>query len=300
MKIVILGRTQFLYNAILWFINEGYSVSSVITAPAAPEYTKRENDFKKLASKIKAKFFITKSIGFQKIISAIKGADVGVSVNWPFVIERKYINYFRIGILNAHFGDLPNYRGNACPNWAIINGEEEVVLSIHLMEGGLLDCGRVITQGNYPITANTYIGDIYKWAEDEIPKLFCSALKLLRKNPDYTLKYADPNSLDGLRCYPRRPEDSRIDWSRQAIEINRLIRASSKPFSGAYSYINGRNKIVVWKAELIDENEPYLAVPGQVSFVADGYFVVITGGGKLKITEWESRARVNSVRQRLE
>ena len=70
-------------------------------------------------------------------------------------------------------------------------------------------------------------------------------------------------SLKGLRCFPRLPEDSQIDWNDNARNIGRLIRASSEPYNGAFSFLNGE-KIIIWKAAEFDYGEKFLAVAGHV------------------------------------
>ncbi|MBN3038370.1 MAG: hypothetical protein JW869_03010 [Candidatus Omnitrophica bacterium] len=298
MELAVIGRTQILHNTIDRLNKKKHSIRTIVTTKAMPEYTSRENDFKALAHKYKASFFNTKTLNKDRIISSFRGLDLGISVNWTSVIKRRHIDCFKIGILNAHFGDLPRYRGNATPNWAIINGEKELAASIHLMEPDRLDCGRVIVQKKLAITKKTYISDIYAWAQREIPNLFLRAVSLLEKDPHYTLYYADPDSAESFRCYPRRPQDSRIDWRDPAEAIHRLIRASSRPLQGAFSFVN-RRKITIWKAQLYSDRERYSALPGQVCKIGRDYFIVITGSGKLKITDWESKEKITNVRQRL-
>ena len=113
------------------------------------------------------------------------------------------------------------------------------------------------------------------------------------------MEYADSQDPKGFRCYPRRPEDSKIDWSKDVQYIHRLIRASSKPYSGAYSYLDGKYKVTIWKAEIYKDNEKYCAIPGQISEISKDYFVVIAGNGKIKITDYESQTPIKSIRQRL-
>ncbi len=298
MKFAAIGRTAMLYNAIVTLSKNGHNITAIITTKSSPEYTKRESDFRLLAKKVHAPFFLTGRLNSPEIVKAIKGSALAVSVNWTSIFTQEQIDCFKIGILNAHMGDLPKYRGNACPNWAILNGEKEVVISIHLVESGTLDCGRVIIQDRLPISRATYISDVYVWAENAIPNLFVKALSALQRDPAYTLKYADMNSRESFRCYPRRPEDSKIEWMSSAEKIHRLIRASSRPFNGAYGFVN-KKRITIWKAELCDDNEHYAAIPGQICEVGPHYFIVIAGEGKLKITEWECAVKIKTIRQRL-
>lgn len=299
MKVAIIGRTSMLYNAVSKLLESGHEIRAVITAKSAPEYTKREDDFRALAKEARASFFLTSRLDKPEIIQEIKGSDIAVSVNWVSIFTQEQIDCFKVGILNAHMGDLPRYRGNACPNWAILNGEKEIVISTHLVEAGQLDCGRIIVQDRLEIAQTTYIGDIYAWAETSVPNMFVKALSLLQQDTGYKLKYTDAFDAESFRCYPRRPEDSKIEWGSCAEKIHRLIRASSRPFSGAYGFLDGE-RITIWKAELYGDNEHYAAMPGQICEVRQQYFVVATGEGKLKIMEWECRATIKTIRQRLQ
>lgn len=67
-----------------------------------------------------------------------------MSLNYSSIISQKVIDLFPLGILNAHGGDLPKYRGNACQAWAILNGETKIGLCIHSMIGGEVDNGNII------------------------------------------------------------------------------------------------------------------------------------------------------------
>lgn len=299
MRIAVIGRTQMLYHAAVALAEAGHTIPLIVTAPAAPEYRKNEKDFEQLATRLKACYVLATSLRHADVGSAMNGLDIGVSVNWISLIGREHLDRFRIGILNAHMGDLPRYRGNACPNWAILNGEKEVTVSVHLMEETGVDCGRVITQAKYPLSDNAYIGDIYDWAETSVPSLFRDAVGILEKDPTFKIKYAEAGDPDSLRCYPRIPEDSRIDWTRAAIDIHRLIRASSEPFPGAFCSVDRGEKMVIWRAEIVDDGEKYCAVPGQIASVTERSFTVITGKGRLNVTRWDSPVAIRSIRQRL-
>lgn len=307
MKIAIIGRTAWLYDTMVLLSEIGHDIKVIVTARAVPEYKKTEKDFEEFASKHSIPFYVSNKLDSQDIMSRLEGLDVGISVNWVSMVQDKHINQFRLGVLNAHLGDLPRYRGNACPNWAIIQGEKEIVLSIHFMEGGSLDSGFVIVQDRYKVKDDTYIGDVYRWAGGAIPKAFVDALDILGESPDYHLKYADANSSESFRCYPRKPEDSRIDWNQSAEHIHRIIRASSEPLPGAYSFYRG-DKMIVWRASVVSYYGKYLAISGQIADIrADGSVDVVTGSGVFRITDAEYHGLrcypssfIKSIRSRLE
>lgn len=314
MKVVLIGRTEILYDAAKRLLMEGYEIPVIITAKEAPEYTRTSSDFQKLSEKIGAKFlyapkFTNQEIEFLKeAINAVDDRDnwIGVSVNYTGVIQQKIIDLFPLGILNAHGGDLPRYRGNACQAWAILNGEERIGLCVHKMVGGELDSGDIIERDYLPIDINTKITEVYAWMYERIPQMFVDAVKKLEKDPGYVLEVQSRDPEDALRCYPRMPEDGAIDWHKSNEEILRLINASNRPYAGAYCCYRG-HKLIIWDAELYDDREKYLAVPGQIAQIcSDGSVVVITGRGKLRIREIEYEdhlgapaQKIKSIRSRL-
>ena len=265
-KIVAIGRSQILYESVKLLHREGYIFKGIITGKAVPEYTKKEKDFEKLAQRIDCSYIFTQTLDKEHIANVCQGADIGISINWVSIIYNRHINWFKLGILNAHMGDLPKYRGNACPNWAILQGEEEVVLSIHFMEGGKLDVGRIVVQEKMKIDEETYIDDIYKWAEQSVPLAFLKALKILEKDPNYALKHAFEDDPEAFRCYPRLPEYSYIDWNKSVIEIHRLIRASTYPYEAyTYNLENERiRKLYIKRARIVCLETKDLAEPGHI------------------------------------
>ena len=91
-----------------------------------------------------------------------------------------------------------------------------------------------------------------------------------------------------LRCFPRLPRDSEIDWHKSAEELARLVRASAEPFAGAYSYI-GTEKVTIWRVHPEKLGYPYLGTPGKVAWRRrkTGEVGVLTGDGLLVLEEIE-------------
>ena len=104
----------------------------------------------------------------------------------------------------------------------------------------------------------------------------------MQLNPEFILETQSKDLTLALRCYPRRPEDGRIDWQKSALDIVRLVNASGRPYAGAFCLFEGRN-LTVWSAKLGDD-ERFLAVPGQVTAITDDYLEVATCKGKVKLT----------------
>jgi len=290
-KVAIIGRSEILFHTIEILLKNNFEVPIIITSKEAPEYKKSSKDFKKLANKIKAHFIYTNKI--QKCIKEIRKAkcEIGISFNCTNIISQDIIDLFPLGILNAHGGDLPKYRGNACQAWAIIKGEKKIGLSVHSIIGDQLDSGNIISREYMNININTKITDCINWMSDRIPNLFLGSIRELKKDKNFFLKKNPNKHKSAFRCYPRVPEDGKINWSRSNQEILRIINASNKPYSGSYCYYKNK-KLIIWDAELFSDNEKYLSEYGQVSEIQKNSIIVITGNGKLKIKKIEYQGYV--------
>ena len=292
MRIAIIGRTEILYETAERLHAQGHEIGLVLTTKAAPEYTVTEDDFECLAQKHGAPFIKTaRIVDTIEAIKAMPVMDIAVSLNYSGVIPQSVIDCFRLGILNAHAGDLPRYRGNACLAWAILNSEAKIGLCIHSMIGGELDSGGIIARDYFPLTLDTKITAVWEWMGLRIPELFGNALGILEKNPDFVLEQQSKDPKDALRCYPRRPEDGRIDWKKDALDILRLVNACNKPYAGAFCEYEGET-LIIWDAMLLNDGENYLAVPGQITRIGDGFVEVATGDGKLRIHQIEFKSEL--------
>lgn len=265
MRIAVLGRTHWLIAVADQCLKEGHSIVVVATATAAPEYTAREHDFERLADRAGAQFHLNPDINGEDFVGRLAEAkaEIGVSINWPMLIRERTCRGLPYGILNAHAGDLPRYRGNACPNWAIINGEAHIGVCIHAMDPSSIDAGPVYARSRMALHAGTYIADVYRWLDEILPCLFREALKNAA-NPDFVPEDQATSGITPLRCHPRRPEDGLIDWDRPATAVARLVRASSRPFAGAFTYLEGVDKVTIWRARPVELAYETLAVPGQI------------------------------------
>lgn len=288
MKVAAIGRSEILFDAVLELQSAGHEVCLIVTSRPAPEYLRTAEDFVELAKSIGAKFIYTTGATDEVIesIKKIPEMDIGVSFNHTAILDESMIGLFKHGILNAHGGDLPRYRGNACQAWAIINGEEQIGLCVHKMVPDCIDVGPIIAREYYPLSIEVSVGEVWKWISRRTPVLFAQALSNLAKDPQYQIDYASAESEASLRCYPRRPEDGLIDWAHEPEKIVRLIKASGRPYQGAFSFADGR-KVRIWDAQIYPDDENFLAIPGQVALIKGSEVVVIARGGKVLLTDFE-------------
>jgi len=268
LRVAVVGRTGMLLGAARQVLSLGCELPLVITARAAAHDLISEADYRKLADEAGARFIAGTNISNVKNAVVEANCDVAISMNWPHIIPQGVRSQFRYGIFNAHPGDLPRFKGNACPNWAILLGENQIVLTIHQMVEQL-DAGPIALKQTLPLSDDVSIEDVYRWLHVAVPNGFSDLVKRIVTN---TLQLT-PQPLDrsqALRCYPRRPEDGRINWNANGIDITRLVRASGRPFDGAFTMLKGERRLTVWSAYEVQSDEPFLAVPGQVVGSRDG------------------------------
>ena len=286
MRVAIIGRSELMYETAVRSKAQGHEIALIVTAKEAPEYTKTAEDFEALAKNLNVPFMKTSKIHeIKPVVTTLEPIEIAISINYTGIIPQEIIDLFPQGILNAHGGDLPRYRGNACQAWAILNGEDRIGLCVHKMVGGELDSGDIIARDYLPIDHNTKVTQAWDWMVRQIPELMQDALHKLSQDPHFVLETQSRDPKHALRCYPRRPEDGQIDWHKSNIEILRLINACNRPYAGAFCLFDSK-KVIIWDAELAQE-ENFLAVPGQVTTIGDGYVEVAAGNGKLRINEME-------------
>jgi methionyl-tRNA formyltransferase len=290
-NLIAIGRSRYLYDGIKQLLSKGYSFKAIVTEEAYEEYDIKHTDFEQLAKEAGAAFFMIKSLNNEELTRIVKDNKIraAISVNWKYTIPKSFLDLFECGILNFHLGNLPDYKGNATVNWTIINGETYINGNIHKMDPEL-DAGDVIVRKAIPITSQTYIADILKQAEADVPFLYEEAIKKVLAQPD---AYEVKGTIRGSRCYPRLPEDSQINWNQPVENVSRLVRASSRPYNGAYSFLNGE-KIVIWKARPFVPEDKFFAIPGHVVALnkSTSSIMVACTDGLLEVQEIEKDGEV--------
>jgi methionyl-tRNA formyltransferase len=183
--------------------------------------------------------------------------------------------------VNVHYSPLPRYRGRSNVNWAIINGEHEVAITIHRITPEL-DAGNILYQETIEIGPHDTVGNIY------------SVLNQIQREKlgDTVARHLDgyegipqDESLATYGC-ARVPSDGEIDWSQPTDKIYALIRALSPPYPGAYTYL-GTRRITIVSARPVAAPRYVGRVPGRVVARSkqDAFVDVLSGDGVLRIFE---------------
>ena len=184
--------------------------------------------------------------------------------------------------INVHYAPLPEYRGRANVNWAIINGEKVAGISIHRMVPGL-DAGNILFQETISISDSDTVTTLYD-------RLNAIQRRVLGDTVANLLAGAEGTPQDESRasyCCTRLPEDGEINWSGDTLAIDRLIRSLAPPYPGAFTWFEGR-RMIIWSARPVSEGPRFTGrVPGRIVAVSksDGTVDVLTSDGVLRVIE---------------
>jgi methionyl-tRNA formyltransferase len=280
MRVAVVGRSEWLLDSAKLLSNT-HNIVLILNPKGDTHYSARKKEFKSFSSSINASF-LSKIPSEDKLAGLLThlNVDVVISANFPRIVTSSLLSIPKFGWLNAHPGPLPRYKGNACPNWAILNGEKVYALTVHKMVEEL-DSGPIYEQFEFSITDKTYIEDIYKIMKNEFPKMFLNSIGMIIDEKTPRIQQIDYAHM----CYPRQDSDSEINWNYSADYISRVIRAYSKPFAGAFCYYN-KNKIRIYKArEFTKKQGPISAVNGQILESSHEGILVKCGTGILLVEE---------------
>lgn len=287
-KIVFLGTPEFAVGSLKALLDAGYPVVGVVTVPDKPS----GRGLKVNMSAVK-EFAVSKGLPVLQPVSlkdpsfleSLKGwgADCFVVVAFRMLPEAVWAMP-RLGTFNLHASLLPQYRGAAPINWAIINGEKETGVTTFLLDRQI-DTGNILFQEKCPILPEDNIGTLYDKLMDIGSALTVKTVEALacgNTNP----KAQEPASV--LRPAPKITRDTcRIDWNRSAEEISLLVRGLS-PYPAAYATIaQGEKKtdVKIFSAFPSSRTPAADFKPGRIISDGKSYLDVVCGNGALEVRE---------------
>lgn len=194
---------------------------------------------------------------------AALGADVAVVVAYGLILPQAVLDAPRLGCLNIHASLLPRWRGAAPIHRAIMAGDAETGICIMRMEAGL-DTGPVLLREAVAIGAEETTQDLHDRLSAMGARLILTALDRLptlvaETQPETGVTYA--TKIDKA--------EARVDWSRPAVEVDRLIRGLS-PFPGAWCMAGGE-RVKLLRSRVVDgRGEPGAVLGGLVVACGDG------------------------------
>ncbi len=184
------------------------------------------------------------------VIEAIKAYEIDwlFIIGWSQIASKEAIESAKIGTIGAHPTLLPTGRGRAAIPWAIIKGLDVTGVSFFKMDEGV-DTGLILRQEEVPIQPNETAFSLYNKVniahETLIKKLFIDL-----QNNNVEGKFQDETK--ATYWEGRKPKDGELLLTMTVNEVDRLVRATTKPYPGAF-IIRGDKKVIIWKGIISTE-----------------------------------------------
>ena len=240
-------------------LNAGVSIEAVFTHTDNPNENVFFRSVAELAAERGIPVFAPENVNHPLWINRIAKMkpDFIFSFYYRNMICKKILDIPAKGAFNLHGSLLPKYRGRCPVNWAILNGETRTGVTLHYMTEKP-DAGDIVAQESFAILKNDTAGTVHEKAAAAAEKMLKSALPAVLKGKAPRRKQ---NEKQATYFHGRKPEDGRIDWSKPAEEIRNLVRAVTRPFPGAFSYLASK-KYVFW--DVTAAKSTVKAAPGTI------------------------------------
>jgi methionyl-tRNA formyltransferase len=254
-RIVFMGTPEFAVASLDALVSAGCNIVGVITAPDKPAgrgMEMQQSAVKKYAVENNLHVLQPeklKNSGFLEELQALK-ADLQIVVAFRMLPEVVW-NMPPMGSVNLHGSLLPQYRGAAPINWAVINGEKETGVTTFKLKHEI-DTGDILLQERFPIAETDNAGDVHDKMKEIGAQLLVQTIKGLA---DGTLQERAQlstlqNQQSALKHAPKIfTETCKIEWDKTVDEVYNLIRGLA-PYPAAFTFLQDK-KLKIYKAEKI-------------------------------------------------
>lgn len=281
-RIVFMGTPEFAVASLEAILAAGFDVVAVVTAPDKPAgrgMQLTESAVRKFARERNLPILQPEKLKAPAFLDDLRAIapDLQVVVAFRMLPEVVW-NMPPMGTVNLHGSLLPQYRGAAPINWAIINGETRTGVTTFKLQHEI-DTGNILLQESFDIGPAETAGEVHDRMKEIGANLVVRTIKGLVSG---TLRETPQPNPPQLKHAPKIfMETCRIDWTRPATSIYDLIRGLS-PFPAAYTELEGK-MIKVFRSEK-DDRPPSIA-PGQFETDHKSYLAFAAIDGFIRVTE---------------
>lgn len=255
LRIVFMGTPEFAVASLDALVQAGCNIAGVVTAPDKPAgrgMQLQQSAVKKYATEHQLHVLQPEKLKSPEFLAALSSlqADLQIVVAFRMLPEAVW-NMPPMGSVNLHGSLLPQYRGAAPINWAVINGEKETGVTTFKLKHEI-DTGDILLQQSFPIGENDTAGEVHDRMKEIGAALLVKTVKgladgSLKERPQSSVVSSELSVADlpltthhSLKHAPKIfTETCRIDFGKTAEEVHNLIRGLS-PFPGAFTMLNGK------------------------------------------------------------
>lgn len=291
MKLVYMGTPDFAVAPLEAIIKAGHEVSAVVTQPDKQKGRGKEvqmTPVKQCALKHGIPVLQPVKIREQEAVEELKSypADLFVVAAFGQLLSEEILSMPRFGCVNIHASLLPAYRGAAPIQWVILNGETRTGVTIQQMAKGL-DTGDMLLKKTVEIDEKETGASLHDKLMQAGAELIVEVLPKIEKGELIPEKQDESKA-----SYFGRLTKSMglIDWNKDAVSIERLIRGLNS-WPSAYTGYKGKT-LKIWDGEVIPGKAK--EAPGTVTQVSKDSFTVAAGEGSIRVTslQLEGKRRV--------
>ena len=293
MKTIVIGSVVSSEVVLQKMIENNYPVDYVFSLDE--QYAKDVSGYRpihKLAQQNQIPFKTFRKIEDSENVEMIRQLkpDYIFVVGLSQLVKRDILNAASKGVIGFHPTPLPKFRGRAAMVWQVLLGVRETKCTMFLLDEGM-DSGDILIQEPYVIEDADYAEDIEQKLCEAIGRM---TEKLLPQLLEGIIQPVKQNEEEATYLLKRTPEDGRINWKETSEKIQRLIRAVSRPYPGAFSDYDGKHKVIFWRADYLDNNK-YYGLSGQIAEVTEEYLDIVCEDGLLRVYEYENIDEVRMV-----
>ncbi|WP_238354528.1 methionyl-tRNA formyltransferase [Fulvivirga marina] len=241
LRIIYMGTPEFAVPSLEILLENNFNVVAVITAPDKPKGRGQKmmtSPVKDCAVKHGVPVLQPTNLKSPEFIEELKSYNANLQIVVAFRMLPEIVwNMPKIGTFNLHASLLPQYRGAAPINWAIINGERETGVSTFFLKHEI-DTGKIIFQEKEVIHEDDTVGDLYERLMKKGAQLVLKTVQAIQQE-DYP--QIEQNENQELKAAPKIfRETCKINWSRSTDRVYNFIRGLS-PYPAAWTEITGKN-----------------------------------------------------------
>lgn len=279
LRIVFMGTPDFAVATLDGLVKKGYDIVGVITAPDKPSGRGRrihESSVKQYAKKAGLYIMQPTNLKDNDFLDDLRSLRANLQIVVAFRMLPKQVWAMpEYGTFNLHASLLPDYRGAAPINWAIINGEKETGVSTFYINEKI-DTGELILQEKTEIGSEDTAGDLHDRLMILGAGLVLKTVSLIEKDKVVTQK--QPMDRQFKTADKIHKETCKIDWEKNAEKIYNHIRGLS-PYPTAWTNLKNGNELIpikIYKAKW--EKEVHDLKPGTIKFTKKELKIATPGG----------------------
>ena len=247
MKAVVLAYHNIGCAGVKALLDHGFTIQAIFTHKDDPGENVWFDSVEQLAAEHDIPVFAPGNINHPLWVERIRefSPDILFSFYYRAMVGKDILGIPKNGCFNLHGSLLPKYRGRCPVNWVLVNGEKETGVTLHRMTPQP-DNGDIISRQRIAISSQDTALTLHKKLTTAAERLLSEALPaLLAGNFSGTVQDQALASYFG----GRKPADGEIDWQESSERIYNLVRAVTRPYPGAFSYL-GDQKVLFWSVSL--------------------------------------------------